>query len=91
MGPCGVASGTSFGNGLTLVHSVTHAYQQRGMMGIVGLSAVILGYYNKVALAALPAGIGDPAAICGADGGSMAHTDVNPQMVGPPAVAKIGG
>ena len=81
VGAGGAACAARLGDLLSLVNLLTGGNQQRGVMGIVGLGAVVVGDDDQLAVGSLPAGEGDSTAVSGIDGSAVGGTDVDAGVV----------
>ena len=77
----GAAGGTGLGHGLALVDLLSRRHHQTGVVGVVGLGAVVVGDDDQVAVAALVAGEGDGAAVGGLDGLAVHGVDIQAGVV----------
>ena len=71
----GAAGGAHLCDVLALVDGAARLYQHAGAVGVIGLVAVGVVDLHHVAVAALPAGVGDLAAVGGNDVGTAAVGD----------------
>ncbi len=77
----GAPGAARLGDLLALVHLLSRGDQQRGVMAIIGLSPIVMGNDDQLAIAALIAGEGDGAAVGSPDGRTVGGGNINPGVI----------